>query len=73
MAIYLVTWEIDIDAETPLEAARIALEIQRDKDSTATVFDVTNHHDSDDRTCVDLIADPDDYVDECPVCGGTHG
>lgn len=40
--IYHVTWEIDIDfqAETPRQAAQRALEIQRDPDSTATVFTV---------------------------------
>lgn len=37
---YRVTWEIDIYADTPEEAARRALEIQLDSISTATVFDV---------------------------------
>ena len=37
---YRVVWEIDIWAETPLKAAEIALGIQRDPASTATVFDV---------------------------------
>lgn len=37
---YLVVWEIDIDADTALDAARQALEIHRDKDSIAVVFDV---------------------------------
>ncbi|WP_053649608.1 MULTISPECIES: hypothetical protein [unclassified Streptomyces] len=37
---YRVTWEIDIDADDPEEAARKALGIQRDPDSTATVFGV---------------------------------
>ena len=35
-----VCWEIDVDAKTPREAARIALAIQRDPSSIATVFDV---------------------------------
>jgi hypothetical protein len=35
---YTVTWEIEIHAETPEEAAREALAIQRDVNSTATVF-----------------------------------
>lgn len=35
-----VTWEIDIDAETPEDAARQALAKMRDRDSLATVFDV---------------------------------
>lgn len=39
---YLVQWEIELSAESPEDAAAKALEIQRDPDSTATVFDVTN-------------------------------
>jgi hypothetical protein len=35
-----VLWEIDIDADTPVEAARKALAIHRDPESIATVFDV---------------------------------
>jgi hypothetical protein len=35
-----VRWEIDIEARTPREAARKALDIQRDPASIATVFDV---------------------------------
>lgn len=37
---YLVRWEIDIEADTPREAAVKALEIQRDTESIATVFHV---------------------------------
>ncbi len=33
-------WEIEIDAETPIEAAKKALEYQRDPFGQATVFDV---------------------------------
>ena len=40
MAEYLVTWEIDLTAADPIDAARQAYEIQRDWDSTATVFTV---------------------------------
>lgn len=40
MNTYRVTWEIDVEAESPLEAAERAREIQRDPDSTATVFGV---------------------------------
>ena len=36
--LYRVTWEIDIDAESDEEAARQALEIQRDRESIATCF-----------------------------------
>jgi len=37
---YRVIWEINLSARTPREAAQRALEIQRDPDSSATVFDV---------------------------------
>jgi len=37
---YTVTWEIELDAHSPEEAARKALEIQRDSTSTATFFNV---------------------------------
>lgn len=40
MAEYLVSWHIEVDAETPLEAAQAALKIQRDPKSEATVFDI---------------------------------
>jgi len=35
-----VRWEIDIDADSPVDAARQALAIQRRTDSVATVFTV---------------------------------
>ena len=37
---YMVTWAIDIWATTSKKAAEMALRIQRDHESTATVFDV---------------------------------
>jgi hypothetical protein len=40
MRTYSVHWRIDIEAETPLEAAQKALEIHRDPASLATVFEV---------------------------------
>lgn len=40
MKTYRVKWEIDIEASSPLVAARTALEIQRDPHSIANVFDV---------------------------------
>jgi hypothetical protein len=38
--LYKVTWEIEIDAETPEEAAKTAAKIQRDPESIATIFKV---------------------------------
>ena len=40
MAQYRVSWEIDIEAGMPEQAARQALEIQRDPESTATQYKV---------------------------------
>ena len=42
MTDYRVLWEIDIEAGTPEDAVREALLIQRDSNSTATCFTVTN-------------------------------
>ena len=42
MTDYLVEWIIDIDAGNPREAAQVALSIQRDPGSTATIFELTD-------------------------------
>jgi len=39
---YEVRWVIDLEADSALEAAKEALEIMRDKESTAVVFQVRN-------------------------------
>jgi hypothetical protein len=51
--LYHVVWEIDVYAESPREAAKEAQAIQQDKDSMATVFDVTEE-DSDKTVRIDL-------------------
>jgi predicted solute-binding protein len=43
MPSYLVTWEIDIEAISLVEAAKEALEIMQDKDSEALYFRVNNY------------------------------
>ena len=40
---FTVTWTIDLDAKSPRDAAKKALEIQRDPDSIATCFEVAYH------------------------------
>lgn len=40
---YTVAWLIDVDAESPEEAAQVALAIQRDNDSQATNFQVREY------------------------------
>lgn len=42
MTDYLVFWKIDMDVDTPQEAAARALITTRDPESTATVFEVRN-------------------------------
>lgn len=43
MTHYIVRWEIDLECDTPEEAAQEAAEIMRDLNSTATVFEVFNY------------------------------
>jgi len=42
---YKVTWEMELDATSPREAAELALEVQRDPHGTATVFNVVDVYD----------------------------
>jgi len=51
---YRVNWVIDLEADTPLEAALAALAIQRDPESIATVFDVTDDSGTDTPVRIDL-------------------
>ena len=53
MARYLVTWTIDIDADSPEEAATEAANIQADPESCALFFDVKDQ-DTGAETLVDL-------------------
>lgn len=56
MTLYRVKWEIDIEADSALKAAQEALEIQRDKDSIATVFKVIEKH-----SCEEFKIDMENY------------
>lgn len=51
--LYHVVWEIDVNAQSPREAAKEAQAIQQDKDSTATIFDVSEEG-SDKTVRIDL-------------------
>jgi hypothetical protein len=64
MPTYLVTWRIDIEADTPADAALAAVAIQRKPDSWAVVFDVMDKT-SGAATTIDL--EPDD---DCAPCHG---
>ena len=59
---YRVKWEIDIEADSPFAAAREALRIQRDTESTATVFIVG-------RRQIDLQRECPGCDLDCKVCG----
>lgn len=55
---YRIEWEIEIDADTPREAAQAALAIQRRHDSYATAFKVFDE--SGEMEQVDLEEDEDE-------------
>lgn len=57
MKTYRVIWEIEVDADSFLNAAQQALEIQRDPDSTALVFMVT-------ETCSTLPVDLSEHGEQ---------
>ena len=52
---YFVTWEIEVKAENPVEAARLARAAQTQPNVKATVFQVFSE-DGEDGICVDLTA-----------------
>ena len=52
---YRVMWEIDIEADSPVDAAILAKQIQLDPASTANMFTIT------DMRCVMTDIDLDDY------------
>lgn len=52
---YLVSWEIEVKAENPVEAAKLARAAQTQPNTTATVFQVFSE-DAEDSICVDLTA-----------------
>ena len=59
------SWEIDIEAGTPEQAAHQALAIQRDPQSTATVFEVRLHGPC--LSCRQHVV----HKDTCRVCKRT--
>ncbi len=66
MPSYHITWEIDIDADSPREAAEEAQRIQRDPTSLATVFTV-QEHDTTKAVQVDLLTEMPDTRDYGPA------
>ena len=57
---YQVTWTIDVEAESPGEAAKQALEMQRAADSTATVFEVKDARGNVEQVDLELPEQPVD-------------
>lgn len=57
MPAYRVIWEIDIDADSPLEAAKQARKYQLDPESTSTIFDITDRAGK--QTQIDLMTAED--------------
>lgn len=51
---YLVQWEIDIDADSPEDAARQAFAHMQRPGTTANVFDVIEHDAGGEKVRVDL-------------------
>ena len=52
---YTLYWKIEIDADSPREAARRARDIQLDPNNTATVFEVFEHDGDGEPINVDLL------------------
>ena len=67
---YRVSWEIDIDADSPREAAETALEIQRRPDSIAAAFTVLDE--TGESIEVDLGEDPYPPDGDYPPRGETQ-
>ncbi|MDD3039068.1 hypothetical protein [Bacteroides sp.] len=63
MTEYLVTWTIDIEADSPIMAARLAKEIQQDPDSVANFFFIS---DPTTKTTTEI-----DLDEGCPYCGSS--
>ena len=57
---FLVTWEIDIYADTPREAAVKAKAIMQDKNASANVFEVFDSDDQQHQIDLDEEADPEE-------------
>lgn len=54
---FYVEWRIEVEADSPEEAARRAREIQQNPESTATVFHVIDEHgELSEMEAVDLTA-----------------
>ena len=71
---YLVTWKVDIEADSPQEAARMAVAMHRNPESIANYFTVKNKAtDKEQNIDVDLLEDHEGYINTpCEKCGDTE-
>lgn len=63
MTLYHVTWEIDIEADSPVEAAQTARKWLLDPGAECVVFGVKEFDTPDDAVFVDLLEDEDEQND----------
>lgn len=61
MPVFLVTWEIHVEAPSPREAAEKAHRWVQAPDTTATVYSVIEHNKDGSAVVIDLMEDPDDH------------
>ena len=59
---YSITWKVQIDGDSPIDAAHNAFLMQQDKESTATCFTVKNET-TGETTEIDLQLDSPEFLD----------
>lgn len=70
---YTVTWEIQVSAKTPREAAEIARSFQRDHSAMVGVFDVIDESGEGVRVDLDDAEEDDEAGQPCSRCGEDSG
>jgi hypothetical protein len=66
---YTVEWSIDLDADSPWDAAIQAWEMIRDPESQASIFFVTRRDVNDVTTRIDVLEPDEDARYLCNGCG----
>jgi DNA polymerase III alpha subunit len=70
MSEYEVNWRIQVEAETPDEAAREALAIMRDQFSEATFFEVTDRETGETETIDAALLEVAEDLDNLALMNG---
>lgn len=60
MTLYRLTWEIEIEAESPREAAEIAREWLLDPTAECVVFEVRDFDNQESSVLIDLLEEDDE-------------